>query len=460
MIPSVNNVASGYNFPTITVRDIFRKEAEMKRLLSIIAIWFLLCCVTGCSSSLMRSVKNGDVTAVKNFVKSGADLSERHGILGMTPLMHAARKGNREMVTVLLDNGSSVNAQATTGSVAMWTALSFAAAGGHVDIVKLLLEKGADIDMALIGLEREAARFFSPDHTQAQLGIRLIQRVSKKMETAAAHQAISGIPKKTSHAIMSDVDVLPLVQAQPRKNAYAIVIGIEKYRQQLPAADYAERDARTVAEYLSKVMGYPEDHIVRLLNDHATKSDMKKYLEKWIFNNVEKGGTVFVYFSGHGAPDTATGDVFLVPYDGDPTFIDETGYSLNRLYKVLEKLPAKEIIIAIDSCFSGAGGRSVLAKGARPLVMTLNTAPMRSDRIAVLSASSGSQISSTYEEKGHGLFTYFLLKGIKEGHAELGNLYSYLKPQVRSIALKQYNNEQIPALNVSAALLNLRLYER
>jgi ankyrin repeat protein len=98
-------------------------------------------------------VEKGDVAGVKNIVKSGADVSKRRGILGMTPLMHAARAGNIGVVTVLLDNGSPVNAQATTGSVAKWTALSFAAAEGHVDIVKLLLERGADIDMALTGLE-------------------------------------------------------------------------------------------------------------------------------------------------------------------------------------------------------------------------------------------------------------------------------------------------------------------
>jgi len=441
------------------VRDGKARYGDMKRIVIWLAVWSLMFCLTGCGSSLIRAVEKGDVTGVRSLLKDGADVSERDGILGMTPLMFAAREGNSDVVTELLDNGASVNAQATTGSVAKWTALSFSAAEGHVEIVKLLLKRGADIDMALTGLEREAARFFSPDHTQAQVGVRLLARISKKMETVA-ERATADIPENKSPVVTSDVDELPTLQIEPRENAYAIVIGIEQYRQALPTADFAERDARTVAAYLSKVMGYPEENIVKLVNDHATRSDMKKYLEKWLCNNLEKDGTVFVYFSGHGAPDPTTGDAFLVPYDGDPTFIDETGYSLNRLYKVLEKLPAKEIIVALDSCFSGAGGRSVLAKGARPLVMTLTASPLQSDRIAVLSASSGSQISSTYEEMGHGLFTYFLLKGIKEGHTELGNLYSYLKPQVRSIARKKYNNEQTPELVAPRELSTLRLYDR
>jgi len=123
------------------------------------------------------------------------------------------------------------------------------------------------------------------------------------------------------------------------------------------------------------------------------------------------------------------------------------------MYDALDKLPAKEIVIALDSCFSGAGGRSVLAEGARPLVMNLQSNLSLPKNTTVLSASSGEQISSTYKDKGHGLFTYFLLKGIKEedvvkpdGSIKIDDLFRYIKPQVERIARKQYNNEQTPQL--------------
>jgi hypothetical protein len=73
--------------------------------------------------------------------------------------------------------------------------------------------------------------------------------------------------------------------------------------------------------------------------------------------------------------------------------------------------------------------------------------------MVILAATSGSQISSTYREKGHGLFTYFMLKGIKneevvrqDGSIAMSDLFGYLKPQVERIARKQYNNEQLPQL--------------
>ena len=261
-------------------------------------------------------------------------------------------------------------------------------------------------------------------------------------------EAISEAP-----IVKSDIDELPAIAPPKNKNAYAIVIGVEQYRQKLPKADFATQDARLVANYLIKTMGYPEENVITLLNERALKSDFEKYFEKWLGNNVETGGKVFIYYSGHGAPDPKTGGAYLVPYDGDPTFIAETGYSLKRMYDALGKLPAKEIIVALDSCFSGGGGRSVLAKGARPLVMNIQGNMTVSKNMTILSASAGDQISSTYDEKGHGLFTYFLLKGIKnedvvkaDGSIRMDDLYSYLKPQVERIARKQYNNEQSPQL--------------
>jgi len=342
-------------------------------------------------------------------------------------------------------------------------ALSYAAFEGQRNLAKKLINIGADLDLAVYELKETASKqlpYLSTPvnrkiYDKANLGIEMLNELkAKQIEPAtnvATKTALSPVLEKT--IIQSDVDDLPSIKVKPNKNAYAIVIGIENYRQKLPQADYATHDSRTVTEYLTKVMGYPEENIVTLTNEHAAKSDFEKYFEKWLSNNVEKDSTVFVYYSGHGAPDPKTGGAYLVPYDGDPSFISETGYSLKRMYDALGKLQAKEIIVALDSCFSGAGGRSVLAKGARPLVMNLQDTIVSSLNMTVMAAASGDQMSSTYDEKGHGLFTYFLLKGIKnedvvkpDGSIAISDLFSYIKPQVERIARKQYNNEQTPQL--------------
>lgn len=381
----------------------------MRKVFLAALIFIAFGLLSGCATSLHNAVYSGDINAVKTLIEQGADVNEKHRF-GQTHLYTAARLG-------------------------------------HTEIVKLLIDRGADIDTAMAALVKYA------DSDEAKAGIKLIEKLVKKQDIAGQSALpVSKTTQAVSLIVKSDVDELPAIKAKPNKNSYAIVIGIENYRQKLPKADYAASDAKIMTEYLTKAMGYPEENVVTLLNDRALKSDMEKYFEKWLPNNVEKDSTVFIYYSGHGAPNTKTGDAYLVPYDGDPSFIEQTGYPLKKLYESLNKVQAKEIIVALDSCFSGAGGKSVIAKGARPLVMQMEAFQIP-QKIAVLSAASGDQISSTYEEKGHGLFTYFMLKGIRgegdingDGKIEIGELFEYIKPHVERTARKVYNNEQSPQL--------------
>jgi len=357
-------------------------------------------------------------------------------------LTDAAKTGDINTVKALIDQGADVN-QAGKGGA---TALAYAVIAGHRDVAGLLIEKGADIDLALEG----CARFKQP--YQARCKKALSEFKAGKDQPQTARPTLPEPSRESVSVAKSDVDLLPAIKTKSNRNAYAVVIGVEQYRQKLPRADFAASDASLVSEYLAKVMGVPEKNIVTLINENATKSDFEKNIERWLPNNSEKDSSVFIYFSGHGAPNAKTGDAYLVPYDGDPAYIAETGYSLDRLYNALGRLEVKEIVVVVDSCFSGAGGRSVLAKGVKPLVMSVSLPAIRKN-MTVLTASAGNQISSAYDEKGHGLFTYFFLKGIKEnstvapdGSLKLDVLFGYLKPEVERIARKQYNNEQTPQL--------------
>jgi len=430
-----------------------KMKGNLISLIRVILIVPAIMAMTGCAfrSPLHDAALKGDVITTKELLDKGANIDA--GVLfahDMTPLMYAAYKGQLEVVKLLVERGANVNAIYNPGGVSR-TPLAFAAKNGHKEIVKYLVDKGADIDRTIFALSKATNNFTKKDN---EISMEFLQGFKREMLESTQQKGVkTAAIDKVSPAIKSDIDELPAIKVKHNKHAYAIVIGIENYRQKLPKADFATQDARLVADYLIKTMGYPEENVITLLNDRAAKSDFEKYFERWLSNNVEKDSTVFVYFSGHGAPNTKTGDAYLVPYDGDPSFIAETGYSLKRMYDALGKLQAKEIIVALDSCFSGAGGRSVIAKGARPLVMNLQNNMAMSRNMTVLSASSGEQISSTYDEKGHGLFTYFMLKGIKDedvvrqdGSIVVSDLFSYVKPQVERIARKQFNNEQTPQL--------------
>ncbi len=244
----------------------------------------------------------------------------------------------------------------------------------------------------------------------------------------------------------------------PQANRYAIVVGIEQYRERIPKAEFAVQDAKAMAQFLTAQGGYREENVILRLNEQATKSDMEKYFEAWLKNNVDAKSSLFVYFSGHGAPKADTGEAYIVPYDGDPAFIEQTGYPLKRLYQTLEKLPTKNIVVMLDSCFSGAGGRSVLAKGAKPMVLTVE-GMASSSKAVVLAATSGSNLSLADQETGHGLFTYYALQGMGgeadangDGTIDVQELFEYLKPQVQRVARRTYNTEQVPQLIIPPAL--------
>lgn len=290
--------------------------------------------------------------------------------------------------------------------------------------------------------------------------VKLAEFAKAKTSASAVAASKPPGPETPRGAPASDVDTLPAARSLSNRHAYAIVIGIEQYREALPKAEFADRDAVLMGEYLTKMLGYPEENVVVRTNEKAAKTDLEKYFEAWLPNNVEKDASIFIYYSGHGTPNIKSGEAYLVPYDGDPTFIEKTGYPLKRLYAALDKLPAKDITVVLDSCFSGAGGRSVLAQGAKPMVLSVENAIVAGRKTVVLSASAGDQISSAYMEKGHGLLTYFFLKGLrgegdlnKDGRVELDELFEYVKPNVQKVARKQFNNEQTPQLLGSPELL-------
>ena len=233
-----------------------------------------------------------------------------------------------------------------------------------------------------------------------------------------------------------------------RPDDYALIVGIEGYRS-LPKAEFSENDAKSVKSYM-EALGVPPGNVIALLGQGASRADIAKYLEEWLPGVVKPDSRVYFYYSGHGAPDPQTGTAYLVPYDGDPSFLKSTAFPLSKIYADLSALPAKESVVMLDSCFSGAGGRSILAPGVRPLVVTedSNVAP---DKVAILSASGAREIAGGLDLRQHGLFTYFMLRGLageaadKNGHVTLGGLEDFVREHVKETA-RRSNRDQTPRL--------------
>ncbi|MBI5748699.1 MAG: caspase family protein [Nitrospinae bacterium] len=271
--------------------------------------------------------------------------------------------------------------------------------------------------------------------------------------------------KKTLEIISEiNVDDVPLMVKHERRDDFAIVIGIGSYREkEIPAVKYAKKDAEIMGSYFENIVGIPKQNIKLMTDNSATKSDFEAYLGDWLKRRVKQNSTVFVYYAGHGAPDIETKGASLVPYEGHPDFPSKL-YPLKEMYESLNKLPAKDIIVMLDSCFSGGGERSVAKAGARDLVIMADNPLLAGGKIMVLAASSGGQISSDYEKAQHGLFTYYLLRGMrgeadrnKNGMVEIGELYEYVKTNVSEKASIELNRDQIPVILPSTEIVGERI---
>jgi TPR repeat protein len=278
-----------------------------------------------------------------------------------------------------------------------------------------------------------------------QLATKLKNEIDKRLEQKySAKTDQEATSRQLARTLLPSLSPTPSGKPVFTPNDIAIIIGIEKYRT-VPPTEYAAADAGMVRDYL-KALGMPERNIEFLADDRATLSDIRKVIETKLPNMVKASSRVIVYYAGHGAPGTARGESYLVPYDGDPSFLADTAYPLSRLYDRLSRLKAKEVLVILDSCFSGAGGRSVLAKNTRPLVMVKDTPLPASKKMIVLTSSRGSQITTSLSEVGHGAFTYFFLRALQEGNRDIGEVYAYLNPRVTEEAKRQ-NVDQTPTIN-------------
>ncbi len=212
-----------------------------------------------------------------------------------------------------------------------------------------------------------------------------------------------------SEETLADVDIPPRTRMS-NPEALGVVIGVENY-QYVPDATYAYNDAEVFREYLVETMGMDRQRVKLATNSKATQAEFSKLLgpNGWLARNIVQGQSdVVVYFSGHGIADAdSTG---LLPHDVDPNYA--LGLHTKQLYRDLANMGAKSVTVFLDACFTGQTRDSqMLIANTRPLRIKLVESEIP-DSITVLAAATGSQISGALEEKEHGLFTYYVLKGL------------------------------------------------
>jgi hypothetical protein len=232
---------------------------------------------------------------------------------------------------------------------------------------------------------------------------------------------VENIPISKIREYLTSVDIEENIpqSTKSNENVLAIVFGIKDYKN-ISNVTFADRDARFIKKYFFKTLGVKESNIYYKTNDDVGKAEFDKVFFKggWLDKRVREGKTeIYFYYAGHGAPDIKQNKAYLIPYDGDPNYASQTGYELGKLYSNLADLGAKSVTVFLDACFSGANRESeMLLADARPIFIEVEGPAAHG--ITVFSATSSKEISSAWPEKKHGLFSYFLMKGL-QGEADL-----------------------------------------
>ncbi len=354
-------------------------------------------------------------------------------------------KGIDADVVVVLDVFANVGVSDSHAEV---SAIILGRDGRQIDVVKAQHAESAFAHFTGAGMMEGLTDGTIAEFQKAFFSSTKLAEFARSKAPPAVAAAPAAAPAPVAEAFSSDVDA-PKSRRAEDPTRFAVIVGIEKYLNDLPDAQFATRDAEAVRANLV-AQGYPERNIKMLSGTQATKGQLEAYLQDWLPRVVGQDSQVFFYFSGHGAPDPASNQAYLVPVDGSPNFLDKTAYPLKRLYSDLGALKAKRVIVALDSCFSGAGGRSVLAQGTRPLVTKVDTSLSSPGKLVLFAATSPSEVTSTLPEQRHGIFTYYLLKGMERGGTLTAReLFDYLKPKVQDEASRQ-NRDQTPLFEGAA----------
>jgi uncharacterized caspase-like protein len=257
----------------------------------------------------------------------------------------------------------------------------------------------------------------------------------------------------------------PAPPAAPPSTQWAVIIGVGGYESSaVPRLRYSVADADAVYQTLIS-SGFKKENIL-LLTDKTerkpTLRNIKWALGTFLARSAHKDDLVMIYFAGHGASEVDQRGIerdglskYLVPVDADPDDLYSTALPMDEMQNVLARIEAERITVFLDACYSGAaGGRTFASTKTRAVTVDdiFLDRLTRSKGRAIVTASRPSELSIELAELGHGIFTYYLVRGLqgyadtnRDGIVSLQELYEYLAQEV-SRKSRQVGGNQHPMM--------------
>lgn len=266
-------------------------------------------------------------------------------------------------------------------------------------------------------------------------------------KSEVVHKTVSNPDVNHEFVSNSDVDINVPAGKIKREDTFAFLISNENYTRTDPVM-FALNDGNMMKQYCVKVLGIPEKNVMHVKD--ASLNDMRYQLKriKDICEAYEGDASIIVYYAGHGIPEEGSSDAYLLPVDG---YAEEakTGLSLKELLGTLGEVPARQVTLFMDACFSGTGREGKTLFASRGVVLKPKPVAPKGN-LVLFSASQGVESALPYREEGHGMFTYYLLKKLKDtgGKVSLGELAEYLIKNVKRTSVVE-GKIQTPTVEAS-----------
>ncbi len=233
--------------------------------------------------------------------------------------------------------------------------------------------------------------------------------------------------------------------AKKREKVFGVVIGIDKYKN-FPSLKYAVNDAREFYRYLTEVNQVPKEQVWLFLDEQATLDKLRMALGTSLRRSAGKDDTVIIFLAGHGATEQDASSLdgdglekYILPYNADPQNLYGSAIPMSEIARIFQRISSERLVFIGDTCYSGgSGGRTILVAGKRA-----NVSGAFLERVAqgrgrvILTASDANEVSVEKDELKHGVFTYYLLEGLrgkadfdKDGVITVDELYRYVSIKV------------------------------
>ena len=236
-------------------------------------------------------------------------------------------------------------------------------------------------------------------------------------------------------------------------NAIALIIGIANYENTPAKAIYADSDALMFKDYTSEKLGIPENRIKTMVNDKADEREFLLSVKSWLARSVRQDQTdVYVFFAGHGLASDDGEKMYLLPYDGSPQLLDRTAILRDELFSDIAAANPRSVTVFLDTCYSGTTRGTDMLVTSRPIAIRAKQQNIP-DGFTVFTAAGGDQTAKPLEEAKHGMFSYFLMKGM-EGDADSNQdnqiTAAELHEHVEQNVIQQSGGSQVPELQGDA----------